>query len=86
MNCQKDHSDIDSIIQDLPLDQGGWGRHKCAGCAYKHGVEMGKAKKNINLELIMDNLPYSQAGVQRHKSALIAFCYGYVKGRKLTLS
>lgn len=30
MLCNKDHSSIQKIMQELPDDQGGIGRHKCA--------------------------------------------------------
>ena len=42
MACKKDHSAIQDIMADLPLDQGGKGRHKCAACAYEKGLEAGK--------------------------------------------
>lgn len=41
MACQKDHSNIQSIMALLPYDQGGRGRHKCAACAYEKGYELG---------------------------------------------
>ena len=30
MACNKDHSNIQNIMVNLPVDQGGRGRHKCA--------------------------------------------------------
>ena len=35
MACKKDHSEIQDVMEKLPVDQGGWGRHKCAACAYE---------------------------------------------------
>ena len=34
MICKKNHSDIQTIMENLPIDQGRKGRHKCAACAY----------------------------------------------------
>ena len=49
MACRKDHSDqtIQKIMADLPEDQGGKGRHKCAACAYQKGLEAGRELKEI---------------------------------------
>ena len=57
MACKKDHSAIQDIMADLPLDQGGKGRHKCAACAYEKGFEAGKELEEIiNLSEIFDSL------------------------------
>ncbi|WP_314205274.1 MULTISPECIES: hypothetical protein [Capnocytophaga] len=81
MACKKDHSAIQDIMADLPLDQGGKGRHKCAACAYEKGFEAGKELEEIiNLSEIFDSLEESQAKNQRHKSPHSAFAQGYLDG------
>jgi len=84
MACKKDHSAIQDIMADLPLDQGGKGRtHKCAACAYEKGFEAGKKLEEIiNLSEIFDSLEESQAKNQRHKSPHSAFAQGYLDGVK----
>lgn len=80
-NCKKDHSDISHIMQRLPIEQGGPGRHKCAACAYKLGYSDGnKRTMLIDINNILENLPTSQAGGQRHKSAHLAYVRGYYDG------
>lgn len=37
MACKKVHSKIQRIMQQLPVDQGGVGKHKFATCAYEQG-------------------------------------------------
>ena len=38
--CNKDHSNIINILQNLPESQAVIrGRHRCAGCAYVKGVQ-----------------------------------------------
>ena len=76
--CNKEHRYWDSLNL-LPHDQGGYGRHKCAGCAYEAGYKAGlnrEEKININL----DELPISQAGTIRHRSPHAAFAEGYRAG------
>ncbi|MCK9476165.1 MAG: hypothetical protein M0R46_09610 [Candidatus Muirbacterium halophilum] len=83
MNCNKNHDDIKKILDSLKDDQGGVGRHKCAGCAYEKGFDYGKTKNdNFNLKDELHKLPESQASTQRHKCASSAFCQGYIEGRK----
>lgn len=61
MVCNKNHSQTDFIIKDLPISQGGVGRHKCAACAYEKGVENGKNHVlNFDLEMYISSLPESQ--------------------------
>lgn len=68
-------------FDELPIDQGGHGRHKCAGCAYEAGYEAGLNRaEDININL--DQLPNSQAGAVRHKSPHAAFALGYLDGVK----
>lgn len=81
MACTKDHSSIQSIMGNLPVDQGGRGRHKCAACAYEKGYELGlKMQENFSIEEILDGLDESQAKNQRHKSPHAAFALGYLNG------
>ena len=81
MACKKDHSVLQEIMKTLPIDQGGWGRHKCAACAYEKGYEDGvNHVEQINLTVIMQNLEQSQAGAQRHKSPQAAYIRGYYDG------
>ncbi len=68
-------------MEYLPIDQGGWGRHKCAACAYEKGYQDGlNHVEHINLEKIMKDLDESQAGAQRHKSPQAAYAKGYYDG------
>ena len=39
MACEKQHR-YDPQYNNLPVDQGGAGRHRCAGCAYERGYEL----------------------------------------------
>ena len=69
----------DARFENLPEDQGGAGRHRCAGCAYQKGYEDGlRRKEQLNLDL--DSLPESQAGTVRHKSPHAAYALGYLAG------
>lgn len=78
MACNKQHR-YNPIFETLPDDQGGSGRHRCAGCAYEHGYQDGlNRKETLNLEL--DSLPLSQAGTVRHKSPHAAYALGYLEG------
>lgn len=78
MECQKDHR-YDAIFDTLPHDQGGVGRHKCAGCAYERGIQDGlQRREQINIDL--DTLNVSQAGNVRHKSPHAAYALGYYEG------
>lgn len=84
-NCKIDHSNRKEILINLAPGQGGYGRHKCAGCAYEKGLEDGRSRKSIiNLDRIMLNLPISQAGYQRHKDPVEAYIKGYYDGLKET--
>lgn len=81
MACNKNHSAIQDIMKNLPEDQGGKGRHKCAACAYEKGFELGqRLEENINIGNILDSLEESQAQNQRHKSPHAAFAKGYLDG------
>lgn len=76
--CNREHR-YDPAFQELPDEQGGAGRHKCAGCAYEQGFEAGLRLTNP-ICFDMQTLPSSQAGTVRHKSALAAFAKGYLAG------
>lgn len=72
MACNKNHSKIQDIMESLPADQGGIGRHKCAACAYDQGYKDGQMRKEkIDLEAILNSLEESQAQGQRHIKALM---------------
>lgn len=80
MECNKPHR-YDSVFEELPENQGGEGRHLCAGCAYDEGYKDGleeREKRSLS-EL---NLPKSQAGQVRHKDAQAAYDLGYEKGQE----
>lgn len=80
-NCKKDHSNINEIMDELPIEQGGVGRHKCAACAYEQGLSDGYSRKmQIDLHKILSSLETSQAGSQRHKSAHLGYIRGYYDG------
>lgn len=76
--CDKDHRH-NSKFNSLPFDQGGAGRHRCAGCAYEAGYQAGLQRQE-NLVLDLDELPESQAGTVRHKSPHAAYAQGYYDG------
>ncbi len=78
MACKKDHSNIDSIVKTLPIDQGGAGRHKCASCAYEIGYNHGLTREeHINLNSVLNSLEESQKGKRRHRSPHAAYALGY---------
>ena len=76
--CQSDHR-YWPTFESLPTDQGGAGRHKCAGCAYEAGFQDGLARKE-SIHIDLDSLPDCQAGVVRHKSPHAAYAQGYFDG------
>lgn len=76
--CQDLHRDW-PFLESLPHDQGGHGRHKCAGCAYERGYDAGLERLEL-LNIDLDSLPDSQASVIRHKSPHAAFAMGYIDG------
>ncbi len=74
MICEKEHR-YDPQYNDLPVEQGGEGRHRCAGCAYKRGYKDSfERKEQLDLDLYF--LPESQAGTVRHKSPYAAYAAG----------
>jgi hypothetical protein len=66
IECQADHR-YEDLFASLPFDQGGAGRHKCAGCAYERGFASGQIRDE-SPRLDLDSLPDSQAGTVRHRS------------------
>ena len=81
MACSKDHSAIQLIMNTLPTDQGGKGRHKCAACAYELGFTAGyNLDEKINLRNLLGSLEESQAQAQRHKSPHAAYAKFYLDG------
>ncbi len=81
MACNKDHLKTDFIIKDLQINQSGFGRHKCASCAYEKGLENGKNLiLNFNLESYILSLDESQKGLRRHKDPLEAYTIGFFHG------
>lgn len=78
MECQEDHRH-DPKFNALPRDQSGAGRHRCCGCAYEKGFELGRERAE-KVDLDLDSLPPSQAGTVRHKSPHAAFAQGYYDG------
>jgi len=76
--CQKEHR-YEGIFDTLPIDQGGFGRHKCAGCAYERGYSKGLERIEV-LDIDLESLPESQAGTVRHKSPHAAYAMGYLEG------
>ena len=49
MACKKNHSIADEHMRNIPIDQGGVGRHKCASCAYDKGYIDGLERKEVYL-------------------------------------
>lgn len=77
-DCEKDHRHWQTFSA-LPHDQGGIGRHKCAGCAYEMGFQDGM-KRNEMPKLDFETLKESQAGAVRHRSPHAAWAQGYLDG------
>ncbi|WP_261160876.1 hypothetical protein [Serratia fonticola] len=78
--CNNSHVK-DPYFSRLPKDQGGFSRHKCAGCAYEVGYKAGLSKQTVlDLESAISPLPESQKDEVRHKSPLVAFAQGYTDG------
>lgn len=78
MYCNKGHRHNPSFNL-LPENQGGFGRHKCTGCAFEKGFIDGF---NNNKPYLDENtLPFSQAGTGRHKDVQTAYINGYQLGQ-----
>jgi hypothetical protein len=82
--CGKAHSDLVSLHY-LPRDQGGHGRHRCAGCAYEKGYAQG-AIRSESMTLGLDSLDESPAGILRYRSPHAAFALGYLEGVQASYS
>ncbi len=82
--CDKEHRNW-AFLETLPLDQGGEGRHKCAGCAYEQGFAAGLRRDNT-VKIDLESLPVSQAGAGRHRSPHAAFTEGLNDGVKASYS
>lgn len=76
--CKNEHRH-DPYFEELPHDQGGHGRHRCAGCAYDLGYESGY-RRDEDFSMDLEALPESQAGTVRHRSPHAAFAQGYLDG------
>jgi len=48
--CEFTNSIEKEILNNLPLNQGGVGRHKCTICAYHYGKEDGKLNTSMNID------------------------------------
>ncbi len=82
MSCKKQHKKTDQIVKDLPINQGGIGRHKCASCAYEKGFKNGKEHiKDFNVEEFIYSLEESQKGLRRHRDPFEAYELGYFHGQ-----
>ncbi|UPR33821.1 hypothetical protein ISX50_12115 [Vibrio cyclitrophicus] len=77
--CSQQHR-YDPSFELLPEDQSHFnGRHKCSGCAYERGYDIGKNRAQ-SITIDFSTLPDSQAGTVRHKSVQAAFANGYRDG------
>ena len=76
--CNSNHR-YQKMFVDLPHDQGGAGRHRCAGCAYDAGFRAG-FDRSENVGVVLCSLPESQAGTVRHRSPHAAWALGYLHG------
>lgn len=67
------------MFSEPPDDQGGAGRHACAGCANERGFKAGlNRQETVSLDL--DQLPRRPAGTVRHRSPHAAFARGHNDG------
>lgn len=83
VDCKKNHTKVDDIVEKLNLDQSGTGRHKCASCAYDEGYKDGiNGSEKRDMDEVNSLLPYSQQGKRRHKSTKQAYEFGYEEGLK----
>ena len=76
--CKKDHRHWE-MFEELPKVQGGFARHKCAGCAYELGYNAGLKGREI-MGFNIEAIPDSQAGTVRHRSPHAAYAKGYYDG------
>ncbi|MUK78966.1 hypothetical protein GNP84_18975 [Aliivibrio fischeri] len=76
-NQHRYYPEFESLPDDQSLSADG--RHKCAGCAYEQGHQLGLVRAT-SLSMNFEILPDSQAGAVRHKSVQAAFAEGYKDG------
>jgi len=62
--CKHGKTVSDELIESLPENQGGPGRHKCVVCAYKAGINAGK---------LLPKSKEGEAWVLRNKNYYIVF-------------
>ncbi|MFA7083333.1 MAG: DUF3883 domain-containing protein [Arcobacteraceae bacterium] len=48
IECDNNNEILETIIKELPSNQGGSGRHKCVICAFSNGFEDGKLNNNLS--------------------------------------
>ena len=48
--CDNNNKILQSVIEELPYNQGGAGRHKCVICAYTNGIEDGKLNSSVSID------------------------------------
>lgn len=77
MACRDPHRYL-AMFDNLPVNQGGSGRHKCSGCAYDKGLN--DALSGLGRFLDSNSLQDSQAGTIRHKDTQVAYERGYAEG------
>ena len=75
--CRSGHRYL-PILEGLPDNQGGPGRHKCAGCAFQQGSDDSFEGRGRHLNV--GSLLNSQAGTGRHKDIWAAYSLGYDLG------
>ena len=81
-SCKKKHKKTDSIVKNLPENQGGIGRHKCASCAYEEGYSNGqKHIDGFDKENYIKGLPKSQKKLRRHRDPVEAYELGFFHGQ-----
>ena len=75
MLCNKDHSSIQKVMQELPDDQGGIGRHKCAACAYEQGYQDGRNRiMSIDIVQVVGSLSESRHKIKDIKVLTSSIC------------
>ena len=77
--CDSDHR-YKLFFAFLSTNRGGYGRNKCAACAYELGLEHARLGLPSGDKSVLIGLPESQAGIVRHKDAYEAYLIGYEDG------
>ncbi len=86
----------DGLMETLPRNQGGPGRHRCPYCAYDRGHEDGRCRAKVErdknwyceqhnggdpvLEQVVGELPENQGGTGRHRCPYCAYERGHRAG------